>query len=127
LFLESCVASPPASLSGPSWVVERDQYGYLTVRVTDQAALDTLLKSKFFAMKDALRAGDTQKASSYYVKRKLAQYKDIMDNLTIPYNQIDSYFNNIVWKEQRGPIVEYRLTGGIKGGAVMFELEKDNQ
>ena len=81
------VASQPSA--GPSWVVERNQYGRLDVRVTDQAALDALLQSKWAAMKSALRAGDTAKAASYFTKDEVASYKNIFDNFTIPYSQID--------------------------------------
>jgi hypothetical protein len=121
------VASQPSA--GPSWVVEPNQYGRLDVRVIDQAALDALLQSKWAAMKSALRAGDTAKAASYFTKEKVAIYKNIFDNLTIPYSQIDSYIGNIVWLQQFGVYVNYTLQANSLGlgGTVIFQLEQDNE
>ena len=116
------VASQPSA--GPSWVVEPNQYGRLDVRVTDQAALDALLQSKWAAMKAALRAGDTAKALSYFAKNSQVEFKKTFDNITIPYNQIDSYLGNITWQQQYGPYVDYELE---QGGAVIFQLEQDNE
>jgi hypothetical protein len=115
--------------AGPSWVVEPNQYGRLDVRVTDKAALDALLQSKWAAMKAALRAGDTAKAASYFTKDEVASYKNIFDNFTIPYSQIDSYFGNVVWRQQFGAYVAYTLQANSLGvgGTVIFQLEQDNE
>ena len=110
--------------AGPSWVVEPNQYGRLDVRVTDKAALDALLQSKWAAMKAALRAGDTAKALSYFTKNAQAEFKKTFDNITIPYSQIDAYLGSITWIQQFGVYVDYELQGG---GSVIFQLEQDNE
>ena len=101
--------------AGPSWVVERNQYGRLDVRVTDQAALDALLQSKWAAMKSALRAGDTATAASYFTKDKVTIYKNMFDNFRIPYSQIYSYLGNIVWLRQSSVWVDYTLQANSLG------------
>jgi hypothetical protein len=116
------VASQPSA--GPSWVVEPNQYGRLDVRVTDQAALDALLQSKWAAMKAALRAGDTAKALSYFAKNAQAEFKKTFDNITIPYSQIDAYLGSITWIQQSGVYVYYQLD---TGGTATFQLEADNE
>jgi hypothetical protein len=127
IFLCLAVTQPQAAAPPAPWVVEPNQYGRLDVRVIDQGALDALLQSKWAAMKAALRAGDTAKAASYFTKEKVSIYKNIFDNFTIPYSQIDSYFGNIVWLQQSSVYVEYTLQGGSDGGTVVFQLEQDNE
>jgi len=75
-------------------VIEPNQYGRPVVRVIDQPALDALLKSKRTAMKAALVAGDTATAASYVTSNAQAEFKKSFDNLSVPYNQIDSYLGN---------------------------------
>jgi len=45
-------------------------------------------------MKAALVAGDTATAASYVTSNAQAEFKKSFDNLSVPYNQIDSYLGN---------------------------------
>ena len=69
-----------------------------------------LLQSKWNAMKNALRTGDTAAAASYIVKAKQAFYQNIFNNLTISFSAIDQYLPNLTFVEQWHNAVEYEIT-----------------
>jgi hypothetical protein len=80
------------------------------VQILDINQIDLLLQSKWNAMKNALRAGDTATAASYIVKAKQSLYQNIFNNLTISFSAIDQYLPNLTFVEQRQNIVEYEVT-----------------
>src|ERR1043165_5022020 len=95
-----------------SWRIETNQNGKPFVRVIDQPRLDGLLRSKWEAMKEALRTGDTAKASTYIIKRKQPLYKNVFDNLIVSFDEAAQYLGDIVWSKQNGPFVEYDAPNG---------------
>jgi hypothetical protein len=80
------------------------------VQILDINQLDVLLQSKWNAMKNALRTGDTATAASYIVKAKQSFYQNIFNNLTISFSAIDQYLPNLTFVEQWHTAVEYLMT-----------------
>ncbi len=105
------------------WRIEKSQNGQRVIRVIDQPQLDSLLRSKWAAMVEALRNGDTAKASSFIVRGKQSLYKNAFDNLPVSFEDASRHFGDIFWSKQYGPFVEY---SGSKR-SVTFQLESDNQ
>jgi hypothetical protein len=80
------------------------------VQILDFSQLDLLLQSKWNAMKNALRAGDTASAASYIVRTKQAFYQNIFNNFTISFSAIDQYLPDLTFVEQWHNTVEYEIT-----------------
>lgn len=80
------------------------------VQILDISQLDQQLQSKWNAMKNALRTGDTVTAASFIVKAKQAFYQNIFNNLTISFSDIDQYLPNLTFIEQWHNAVEYEIT-----------------
>jgi hypothetical protein len=80
------------------------------VQILDINQLEVLLQSKWSAMKNALRAGDTVTAASYIVYAKQAFYQNIFNNLTISFSAIDQFLPNLTLVEQWHNAVEYEIT-----------------
>jgi len=87
------------------WRIETDQNGKSVLRVIDQAQLDRHLKSKWTAMKGALRNEDTARAASYIVKKKQSMYKKVFDNLNAPFAEVARKLGDISWSTQYEPYV----------------------
>ena len=100
------------------------------IQVVNDSQLDTLLVSKWNAMKNALRVGDTTAAASYIVIDKRASYQVVFNNLTIPFSAIDQMLGNIVYQATKGFNVEYEMLmndgpDGTLSYMVLFILDKD--
>jgi hypothetical protein len=95
------------------WVTDTSetvQTATAMIQVLDIDQLDILLQSKWNAMKNALRVGDTGAAASYMVLSKQAFYQNIFNNLTVPFASIDQYLPNITLVDQTESSVEYEMT-----------------
>ena len=99
------------------------------VQVLDMNQMDVLLQSKWTAMKNALRGGNTATAASYIVNGKRATYQNVFNNLTIPFANIDQVLGTISYVAQRGANIEYEMTridnGTLIHYMVLFGLEED--
>ncbi len=99
------------------------------VQVLEMNQMDVLLRSKWTAMKNALRAGDTATAASYIVNGKRATYQNVFNNLTIPFANIDQVLGDISYIVQRGSNIEYEMTridsGTLIHYMVLFGLDED--
>jgi hypothetical protein len=80
-------------------------------------------------MKDALRAGDVAGAVEYVQIGRRAAYANVLQDLTIPLNNIDQVLTDIVFAHQRGWIVEYEMhrteNGTVYSYPVEFRLDED--
>jgi hypothetical protein len=65
------------------------------VQVLDQAAFDVLLRAKWTAMKDALRAGDIQRAVESIALEARDTYRDLFTSLQPRLSQIDTILIDI--------------------------------
>jgi hypothetical protein len=80
------------------------------VQILNINQLDLLLRGKWEAMKNALRAADTVTAASYIVTAKQALYQNVFNNLTISFSAIDQYLPSLTLVEQWHNSVEYEIT-----------------
>ena len=99
------------------------------VQVLDMVQLDVMLTTKWNAMKNALRSGNTTGAVDYIVKSKRAGYQNVFNSLTLPFANIDQVLGNITYEGQRGVNIEYemlRLEGSdLLSYMVLFALDED--
>jgi hypothetical protein len=99
------------------------------VQVLDMVQLDVMLTTKWNAMKNALRSGNTTGAVDYIVKSKRAGYQNVFNSLTVPFANIDQVLGNITYEGQRGVNIEYemlRLEGSdLLSYMVLFSLDED--
>jgi len=99
------------------------------IQVLDMVQLDLMLTTKWNAMKNALRSGNTAAAADYIVKSKRASYQNVFNSLTVPLANIDQVLGDITYQGQRGLNVEYemfRLEGsGSVSYMVLFVLDED--
>ena len=99
------------------------------VQVLDMVQLDVMLTTKWNAMKNALRSGNTTGAVDYIVKSKRAGYQNVFNSLTVPFANIDQVLGNITYEGQRGVNIEYemlRLEGSdLLSYMVLFALDED--
>lgn len=99
-------------------------------QVLDRAALDTQLQAKWAAIRDALRAGDIERALSLITVRRREIARKMLTALT-PQQQaaIDQILTNVSFVHQRGVTVEYemrRLDNGIEiSHLVLFTRDED--
>lgn len=99
------------------------------VQVLDMVQLDSLLISKWNAMKNALRIGDTAGAADYLMKSKRATYQNVFNSLTVPFANIDNILGNITYEGQRGVNIEYEMLrqegSDLVSYIVLFALDED--
>jgi hypothetical protein len=99
------------------------------IQILDMVRLDLMLTTKWNAMKNALRSGNTAAAADYIVKSKRANYQNVFNSLTVPLANIDQVLGDITYQGQRGLNVEYemfRLEGsGSVSYMVLFVLDED--
>jgi hypothetical protein len=99
------------------------------VQVLDGDQLDILLKSKWDAMKNALRQGNVTLAVTHIVARRRATYQAMFSALTVPLANIDQVLTNIAPLELRGIEAEYEMTVSDGGSQysflVLFAIDED--
>ena len=99
------------------------------VQVFDGTQLDTMLKNKWDAMKNALRQGDINLAVTHIVARRRATYQAMFNALTVPLINIDQVLPSIAPLELRGIEAEYEMTvmeGGFQHSfLVLFAIDED--
>jgi Carboxypeptidase regulatory-like domain/IPT/TIG domain len=99
------------------------------IQVLNMGQLDSVLTTKWNAMKNALRNGNTAAAADYIVKSKRATYQNVFNNLTISFANIDQILGNISYAGQRGTNVEYEMIRIENSESisymVMFSLDED--
>ena len=91
------------------------------IQILDMSQLDVLLQSKWTAMKNELRNGNTAAAATYIVNGKRANYQNVFNNLTIPFANIDQVLGNITYAAQRGANIEYEMNR-VEGGNQVFYM-----
>jgi len=98
------------------WAISRDE-------------LETLLQSKWTALKNALRSGDIQGALKHIVIGKRPTYEQVFNTLKIPYSQIDQVLTSITFIEMKGAIAEYEMLRTEEQGEfaylVRFVVDED--
>jgi hypothetical protein len=99
------------------------------VRVFTSAELDQLLKPKWTALKDALRAGNVSAALNQVLVRRRSTYAAELSSLSIPLSQIDGELTDLTFDEQLGRNVDYemlRIESGTRYSyPVVFTLDED--
>lgn len=99
------------------------------IQILGMSQLDLLLQSKWTAMKNALRTGNTASAADYIVKSKKSIYQNVFNSLTIPFSEIDQVLTNITYVGQRGLNIEYEMfrveSGDTISYMVLFVLDED--
>jgi hypothetical protein len=100
------------------------------VQIVDNAQLDSMLRAKWEAMKNALRSGNTAMAASYIVINKRESYETVFNNLTIPFSSIDLMLGNITYQATKGLEIEYEMLmhdgpDGNVSYVVHFSLDED--
>jgi hypothetical protein len=97
--------------------------------VFDSGQLDTLLQTKWAAMKNALRLGNVSGAVSHIVMRRRATYEAMFNALTVPLANIDQVLTSITFLDQRGIEAEYEMMvnqGGTQYSyMVLFAIDED--
>jgi hypothetical protein len=99
------------------------------VRVFTSAELDLILKPKWEAVKNSLRAGNVGDALRQVLIRRRANYSDGLNNLTIPLGDIDQELTSITFDQQIGRNVDYEMlrveNGTTYSYPVVFTLDED--
>jgi hypothetical protein len=123
---EQVIATPVANQPKP-WRIDRDAQNRPVVTVTDQAALDQMLRQTIFAFRDALALGDINTAASYFTLKKQQWWRDRFSHPKggFDYASVSSWFTQIQWLYQSGPIVQYEIVAGTQGGSITMALEED--
>jgi sugar lactone lactonase YvrE len=99
------------------------------VRVFDAATLDTHLRAKWSAMRDALRRGDIAAGVRHIVQRRRADYETAFRLLSLSLPAIDSILTDLVPVKVRSAsaIYEMRRTddGLLKSFEIRFAIDGD--
>jgi len=93
------------------------------IQVLDLTTLDTILRAKWTAMKDALRIGDISVALTYVASRNRAGYQRMLNALTIPLASIDQVLTDITLVEQKESYVEYEMLRTDEGIPLSFLVD----
>jgi hypothetical protein len=81
---------------GTAFDAQGNQYGANTmIKVFDSSQLDTILKAKWVAMKDALRVGNIQLALNEIVTRSRSRYEEAFQIIVTQLPKIDQILPNI--------------------------------
>ena len=99
------------------------------VRVYTSQELDLLLKPKWEALKNALRAGSVANAMKQVLIGRRARYTTVLQSLTIPLSGIDSELTTLTFDQQIGRNVTYQMlrveNGTTYSYPVVFTLDDD--
>ncbi len=92
------------------------------VHVLDAAALDALLRAKWSALKDALRAGDVSAALQLIHSRARPRYQRLLQLLAPRLAAIDAVLTSIVVDEIGAAEVFYKMARDDDGVPLVFEV-----
>jgi hypothetical protein len=99
------------------------------VRVFTSVELDQLLKPKWTALKDALRASNVSAALNQVLTRRRTIYGTELSSLSVPLTQIDGELTDLTFDEQLGRNVDYEMLRAEDGTTysypVVFTLDED--
>lgn len=110
---------------GLPWEFYLDSNQRMEVRITDQAALDGILRATWKAMRTALLNGDTQLAASYVSQSERAKQKARFDSTPGSFRDWADYLPEDITPDlQSGAVASYKYHSD-KGGGVTFELDQD--
>lgn len=110
---------------GLPWEFYLDSNQHMEVRITDQAALDGILRATWKAMRNALLNGDTQLAASYVSQSERAKQKARFDSIPGPFLDWADYLpEDITPDVQSGAVAWYKYHSN-KGGGATFALDQD--
>ena len=110
---------------GVPWEFYSDSNQQRQVRITDEAALDGILRATWKAMRTALIDGDTQSAAGYISQSERGKQKARFDSTPGSFLEWADYLSEEITPDLlAGSIASYKYQSK-RGGGVTFELEQD--
>lgn len=86
------------------------------ILVLDREALDAVLKARWAAMRDALRAGDVARAASYIAVQARAAYTEAFTAIAGVGAGVDRIFPDLTFQEMKEGVAVYRAIRTDAGG-----------